>query len=142
MLKEFKHFGVVNCKMDPWCLGWSTDKKLIYYPRSFSGMHSGAAVNVTGHVYAPPTDKDKPEHGNSDVFNLGIFAMMVLKPENKFFNNDLQQFDFVTLSQSMAKKEDLFGLENNQAFTDDLNDFVRDMLIYDNEDRPSVCRLR
>lgn len=141
MLKEFSNFGVINCKMDPWCLTWTEEKKLSYFPSSFSGIDSKEAVNIKGNIYTPDTDIEKREFPHSNVFNLGILGLILLKPDNRFFNAKTKKLDYDELKAAMSKEEDLVGPDDNEAFSKELNGLIRDMLIYDAADRPSVGML-
>ena len=142
MLKEFRRFGVVNCKMPADSLVWTDSKTLTYYPRSFVGIFSKRAADPDGVFYAPERSENKEELARSDIFNLGLAVMCIMKPQTEYFDIENGCFNIENIEEAHEEGVNLFGDEPVEGYSDELNAIVHDMLVCKPPERPELGRHR
>lgn len=138
MLKEFRRFGIINCKMPADSLMWSENKTLTYYPRSFTGIFSPAAVDLEGHFYAPEKSENLVDLAKSDLYNLGLAILCIMNPDTEYFDKENKCFDLEKLQEAHENELNVFGDDPIPGYSDDLNAIVHDMLVVKPEDRPDL----
>lgn len=142
MLQEFRKFGLINCRMAPWCISWTSHKTILYYPRSFVGLHKQDAVDVKGTLYTPEEDIDKNVIQTGDVFNLALILHLLIKPDFEFYDPKTQDFDMDELLAALDDGEVIFMKNNNTSYSKELNDLMTLMLEPSSAKRPTVSRIQ
>lgn len=138
MLMEYRKFGLVNCRMPPWCFYWIDHKTLKFYPRSFIGLAMPSAVDVEGVMYAPNEDISNPELVNGDIFNLGLIIYILIKPDFEFFDHAVQDFKAAELLNALGKGDTVFFKKSHTSYSKELQDLLKKMLNADQAKRPTI----
>lgn len=138
LLKEFRRFGVINCKMPANTLVWSEKKTLTFYPRSFTGIFSPEAADVEGIFYAPEKSENVKDLAKSDIYNLGLCLMCLMNPDTEYFDIENGCFDIERLEEAHKNQVNVYGDDPIEGYSDDLNAVVHDMLVVNPEDRPDL----
>lgn len=138
MLKEFRRFGAINCKMAAVSLVWGNNKKLTYYPRSFSGLFSNQEADLEGIIYAPEGTDDQLDQSRSDVYNLGLAVLCIMDPDTEYFDQENKCFNMDAIRTAQDQKLNIFGDNPVNGYSDNLNALVHDMLVINPSDRPDL----